>query len=98
MNDQDLNQIRTLIREALDGAVVSIGTEMSTRFGEVTGRLDRMDATLANVGKQVAAGTRAIAGFTEWTSKADADYSRVLAELAELKLRVAKLEGGNGKP
>jgi hypothetical protein len=96
MTNQDLEQIRALIREALDGAVVSIGTEMSTRFGEVNGRLDRMDATLTNLGKQVAAGTRAIAGFTEWVSKADADYSRVLAELAELKLRIAKLEGRNG--
>jgi hypothetical protein len=97
MTGEDLNQIRVLVREALDGAVVSIGTEMSTRFGEVNGRLDRMDATLTNLGKQVAAGTRAIAGFTEWISKADTDYSRVLAELADLKLRVAKLEGGNGK-
>jgi cellulase/cellobiase CelA1 len=94
MTNEDLNQIRVLVREALDGAVVSIGTEMSTRFEEVNGRLDRMDATLTNLGKQVAAGTRAIAGFTEWISKADADYGRVLAELAELKLRVAKLEGG----
>ena len=60
MNNEDLEQIRGLIREALDGAVVAIGAEMSVRFGEVTGRLDRMDATLTNRGKQVAAGTRAI--------------------------------------
>jgi hypothetical protein len=32
-----------------------------------------MDATLARLEKQV------IAGFTEWTTKADADYSRLLA-------------------
>jgi len=97
MTNQDLDQIRALIREALDGAVVSIGAELSTRFSEVTGRLDRMDATLANLGKQVASGTRAIAGFTEWISRADADYGRVLTELAELKLRVTKLEGKNGQ-
>jgi hypothetical protein len=51
MNDQDFEQIRILIREALDREVVSIGTEMSTRFGEVTQRLDRMDATLTNLEK-----------------------------------------------
>jgi hypothetical protein len=96
MTPEDLDQIRGLVREALDGAVVSIITEMSTRFSEVNGRLDRMDATLTNLGRQVAAGTRAIAGFTEWISKADADYGRVLAELAELKLRIARLESGNG--
>jgi len=56
MTDQDLNQIRTLIREALDGAVVSIGTEMSTRFGEVNARLDRIDATLTDMEKEIAVG------------------------------------------
>jgi hypothetical protein len=65
--------------------------------GQINQRLDRVDATLANLSKQVAAGTRALAGFTEWTAKADADYTRVLAELADLKFRVAELEGKNGK-
>jgi hypothetical protein len=41
-------------------------TEMGLRFDEVNQRLDRMDATLTNHGKQIAAGTRAIGGFTEW--------------------------------
>jgi hypothetical protein len=54
--------------------------------------------TQRSLGKQVAEGTGALAGFTEWTSKADADYSRVLAELAELKRRVANPESENGKP
>jgi hypothetical protein len=74
MTDQDFDQIRALIREGLDSAVVSIGSdcsklraEMGAHFGEVTECLDRMDATLARLGKQV------IAGFTEWTTKADAD-------------------------
>ena len=44
------------------------------RFSEVGQRLDRMDATLTNLGKQLAAGTRTIAGFTEWISNADGDY------------------------
>jgi hypothetical protein len=64
MTNRDLDQIRALIREALDGAVVSIGAELSIRFSEITGRLDRMDARLANLGKQVDVGTRAIAGFS----------------------------------
>ena len=97
MTDQDLGQIRALIRGALDAAVVSIGTEMGTRFGEVNAHLARIDATLTNLGKQVAAGTRAIAGFTEWIGKADADYVRVLAELAALTIRVDELEKRNGK-
>ena len=46
---------------------------MGARFGEVTECLDRMDATLARLGKQVTA------GFTEGIIKADADYSRLLA-------------------
>jgi hypothetical protein len=77
---------------ALDGAVRTIITEMGIRFGEVNQRLDRMDATFVNHGKQLAAGAWAIAGLNEWVGKADADYTRVLSELSELKLRVAKLE------
>ena len=68
---------------------------MGIRFGEVNERLDRVDATLTSHTKLLAAGTRAIAGFAEWQSKADADYIRVLTELAELKGRVAKLERPN---
>ena len=52
-------------------------TEMGIRFGEVNKRLDRMDATLNLHGKQMAAGTKAIAGFSEWVSKADSDYQHV---------------------
>jgi septal ring factor EnvC (AmiA/AmiB activator) len=65
------------------------------RFDRVEARLDRMDATLTLHNKQLGAGTRTIAAFTEWVSKADADYTRVLAEMEELKGRIAKLEGKN---
>jgi hypothetical protein len=51
-----------------------------------------MEAKEASHDRQLAAGARSIAGLNDWSSKADADYRRVLAELAELKLRVAKLE------
>lgn len=88
LNDDD----KQWIREALDGVLNTVITEMGIRFGEVNGRLDRIDATLVLHGKQLAAGTRAIAGFQEWRSKADADYTRVLAELAEVKLRLLRLE------
>ena len=70
--------------------------QVNHRLDSTNQRLDRIDATLGALGRQVSAGTRTIAGFTEWMSKADADYTRVLAELAELKLRIAKLEGENG--
>ena len=83
---------KTDLQFALDGAVQTIITEMGIRFGEVNQRLDRIDTTLVHHGKQLAAGARAIAGFNEWVGKADADYTRVLAELAELKQRIAKLE------
>ena len=77
---------------ALDGAVRSIINEISARFAEVAQRLDRIDSTLVLHGRQMAAGSRAMAGIHEWVGKADADYVRVLAELGELKERVAKLE------
>lgn len=48
------------LRTALDGAVHTIITEMGIRFGEVNQRLDRVDATLVNHGKQLAAGARAL--------------------------------------
>jgi hypothetical protein len=54
----------------LDGLVHH---EIAIHFGGVTERLERMDATPARVGKQV------IAGLTGWTTRADADYSRLLA-------------------
>lgn len=75
---------------ALGGAVQTIITELGIRFGEVNQRFDRIDLTLANHSKQLAAGTRSIAGLTEFTSTANADYVRVLGELTELKLRVEK--------
>lgn len=80
------------LESKIESAVQTLLTEMGIRFGEVTQRLDRIDATLTNHARQLGAGARSIAGLAEWTSKADADYVRVLAELAELKTRVAKLE------
>jgi hypothetical protein len=93
LDAEDKDWIRTELRTGLDRVVDTMITEMGVRFGEVNGRLDRIDATLVNHTKQLASGARSIAGFTEWTSKADADYTRVLTDLADLKLRVAKLEG-----
>ena len=90
---EDKEWIRAELRTGLDRVVDTVITEMGVRFGEVNGRLDRIDATLVNHAKQLGGGTRAIAGLTEWTSKADADYTRVLAELADLKSRISKLEG-----
>ena len=84
---------KTDLQFALDGAVQTIITEMGVRFSEVNQRLDRIDATLILHGKQLGAGARSIASLTEWTAKADADYTRVLEELTELKQRIAKLEG-----
>ena len=80
------------MRETEERILSAILGEMGTRFGEVNGRLDRMDATLHMHGKMIAAGTKTIAGFTEWTGKADSDYRRVLDELADMKIRLAKLE------
>jgi hypothetical protein len=85
-------ELKAALRESANRTAELLIREMGTRFAELTQRLDRMDSTLANLTKHVAAGTSAIAGSTEWTSKADADYARVLAELADLKLRLAKLE------
>ncbi len=84
------------LKFALNGAVETIITEMGIRFGEVNQRLDRIDGTLVLHAKQLAAGARAIAGFTEWVGKADADYTRVLAELTEVKQRLKTLEEAKG--
>ena len=46
-----------------EGLFRSLETEMRAGFTEVTQRLDRIDTTLTLHGKQIAAGTRAIAGF-----------------------------------
>ena len=56
------DDLKTALKFAVDGAVETIITEMGIRFGEVNQRLDRIDATLVNHGKQLAAGARAIAG------------------------------------
>lgn len=85
--------LKVTLKESAEWVANMVITEMGIRFGEVNQRLDRIDATLVNHSKQIAAGARSIAGFTEWASKADADYVRVLAELTDLKLRVEKLEG-----
>lgn len=80
------------IQESLDRVLNAVIGEMGIRFGEVNQRLDRMDITIKYHAKELSAGARAIGGMTEWQSKADTDYARVLAELADVKLRLSKLE------
>lgn len=88
------DDLKTALKESAEWTVQLLISEMGTRFGEVNQRLDRIDATLVLHGKQLSSGARAIAGFNEWVGKADADYVRVLAELADVKQRLAKLERG----
>jgi hypothetical protein len=76
----------------------SLETEMLLRFDKVDARLERIDNTLIAHGRQLGSGARSIAGLTEWVGKADADYNRVLTDLAELKLRIDKLEQGGQRP
>ena len=93
MNDYvTKDDLKAALKESAEWTTNLLLGELGTRFNEVNLRLDRIDATLVNHGKQLAAGARAIAGFSEWAGKADADYVRVLAELSELKIRVQKLE------
>ncbi len=68
------NEDKGWVSAELERVMGLILGEMGTRFSEVNGRLDRMDATLQVQAKQIAGGTKAIAGFTEWISDADADY------------------------
>jgi len=86
------DDLKAALKESAEWTTNLLLGELGTRFNEVNQRLDRIDATLVNHTKQLAAGARAIAGFSEWSSKADADYVRVLVELSELKTRVQKLE------
>lgn len=57
------DDLKIALRESAQWMVDLLVTEMGIRFGEVNQRLDRMDATLTNHGRQIAAGTKAIAGF-----------------------------------
>ena len=52
----------------------------------------RIIETLQVHSKLSAAAMEAAGGFTEWVSKADADYTRVLKQLSDLEIRLAKLE------
>jgi hypothetical protein len=51
------------MKESLEREIHSFRDDVQTRFTKVDGRLDRMDATLANLGKQVAAETELLRGF-----------------------------------
>ena len=76
MGDNDYvtkGELKAALRESAEWMVRLLIDEMGIRFGEVNQRLDRIDATLINHGKQLAAGARAIAGFSEWMGKANAD-------------------------
>src|ERR1019366_857997 len=86
LRDQNRSPVRAGRRRADDHH----GNGNPLRRGQPTSGPYRY--ALVQHGKQLAAGARAIAGFNEWVGKADADYTRVLAELAELKQRIAKLE------
>jgi hypothetical protein len=86
------DRLRAFMRETTEHVLNAILSEMGTRFSEVNGQLDRIDATLQMQAKQIAGGTHAIAGFREWVSKADEDYTKVLKQLADLQIRMAKLE------
>ena len=76
MGDNDnvtKGELKAALRESAGWMVRLLIDEIGIRFGEVNQRLDRIDATLVNHGKQLAAGARAIAGFAEWMGKANAD-------------------------
>jgi hypothetical protein len=77
MDDQNIT--RAHLQSALNGLADTIITEMVIRSGEVNQRLDRIDATLVEHGKQLAAGARALAGVNERVGKADADSTRTEA-------------------
>lgn len=91
MDDETRQQFQAL-SALVESVKDSLEREMASGFSQVNQRLDRIDATLTNHARQIAAGTRSIAGFTEWAGKADADYIRLLAEVEGLKTRVEKLE------
>lgn len=80
------------LQTAIDRAVQMILHEIGVRSAEANKHMERIDDSLAMQGKQLAAGARVIASFNEWVGQANAEYITVLAELAELKLRVQKLE------
>lgn len=77
---------------------IAAGAHYVTRLVEWSEKQDAFQADILKRvqlhGRQMAAGALAIAGWNDWTVKADEDYKRVLAELAELKLRLDKLDGG----
>jgi hypothetical protein len=66
-------ELKAALKESAERTVGLLVNELGTRFDDVNQRLDRMDATLVNHGKQIAAGARAISGLHEWVGKADAD-------------------------
>ena len=88
LTDDDKSWIDARLEMFLDALI----SELRIRFGETNGRLDRIDAKLTLHSKDIAAGTKKIAGFQEWTSEADADYTRLLRDLTDLKLRIVALE------
>ena len=98
MDDETRQQFQALsalvesVKDSLEREIDGVRQTLKDGFAHVNQRLDRIDATLTNHARQIAAGTRSIAGFTEWAGKADADYIRLLAEVEGLKTRVEKLE------
>ena len=93
MSERDVIRLIENVSESLQSEVRAGFAEVKTRLDRVDSRLDRIESTLTLHSRQLAAGTRFLAALTEWASKANVDYSRVLAELSDLSRRVEKLEG-----
>jgi hypothetical protein len=53
MTEEDLNQIRTILREALEATMESIAEEFSELRGEMNRRFDLIDQRFAGMEKQL---------------------------------------------
>ncbi len=92
----DNSQLLDAVQVLLEGMEKRIDQKMDVRFDAVIRRLDSIDLRLASLDREFAMQAGFIAHLVTWSDKVEDEVIRLSTEMADVRARVAKLEGIHG--
>ncbi len=92
----DNSQLLDAVQVLLEGMEKRIDQKMDLRFDAVIRRLDSVDLRLASLDREFAMQAGFISHIVEWSDKVEDEVIRLSTEMADVRARVAKLEGSLG--
>ncbi len=93
-NDQLLDAIQKLL-EGMESRVNQRFEQVDVRFDAVIRRLDSIDLRLASLDREFAMQAGFISHIVEWSDKVEDEVIRLSTEMADVRARLAKLEGAS---